>query len=270
MKASMRSMLVAALVVCPLIALTVGQASAATLKESGGSAFLAVYGNPGANGATGPVGGGLARNFGFAENLLFQACSACTIAVGEDVSLTIGGTANEVQDTEVGASLTSNKTGEGNPLSAAIQFIDFQDGTLAGYTDTYDRPSIMLVCSTKSEKGKCKTDPSFNTPAGSVKIEDVSIALGAPEKITVLQGTVWGKWENGEAKKAPCIKLELPPEGAASDQTLIQTEATGGIGAVGDKITALKGKVCLVSANNSFYKISGTVSSEPAIEIANE
>jgi hypothetical protein len=265
----LRTFLVAAVAVSALATAFVGNAFAANLVESSTSGLLAIYGTPGSNAAELPVGGGLARNFGFGQNMLFQAGNG----VGTAVAITLNNTAKtkeETGDATIGATLTANKTGANNPLGLAIQFADFQDSTLSWYSDTYDRPWLVNVCS-PAEGTKCKTDPLFNTPLGSVKIEDVSFDLGPG---TVIQGTIWGKWVNGSAKVAPCITLEAgPPENAGANQTLIVTQVSktleeAGI-KVGTKSQTIQGKFCLISANNAWYKV-GTSSSEPALTITNE
>jgi hypothetical protein len=262
----------AALAVCVFGALAVGQASAALMGSTENSPFLAVYGSPGSNGAALPVGGGLGRNFGFGENMLFQACEGCSPAVGKNLKITLKNatkTVAETKDAFIGGALLSNKTGANNPLSFGIEFADFQFNTVAGaadpsYTDTWDRPWIAEICSPASEVGKCKSDPQkeFNTPAGSVKIEDVAFNLGPG---VVVQGTVWGIWKDGTATACPTIELTNPPAGAAADQTLIETQGTE----VGTPTEKVEGTVCLVSANNDRYIVGGT-SKIPAITIKNE
>jgi hypothetical protein len=232
-----------------------GSASAATIGTTTNT-FQAIYGAPIIN-AKPPIGGGLARSFGFGENMLF---------VG---STKIFHEEKEVNSEEVfiGATLQSNETGENNPLALTIQFADFQDSTFGGvvgphYADTSDRPWIMTICAGE----KCRLDPRFTVGTPNVKIEDVSIDANG----VVFQGTVWGTWINGKAGKPtgtpPCIKLENPPAAAAADQTLFDTQ--GGI--VGNKISSISGELCLVSANNDWYRISKTVFNEPAITIENK
>jgi hypothetical protein len=269
--------LLAALAACAFGALVAGSAAGATLKEHGATeGFLAIYGKPGSNGATTiPVGGGLGRNFGFGENMLFRACETCVAAVGgppvgKTLSITLNNAAKtkeEAKDSFIGGTLMSNTTGADKPLSFAVQFTDFQNGTLAGYSDTSDRPWIGEVCPPASTT--CKTDPSFTGPAGGVKIEDVSFNLNPG---TVVQGTVWGKWINSPAAGSPpCIKLESRPTGSTASQNLIVTQsALEGIGVVvGNAAETVAGEVCLISANNNWYKIKSGEEKTPLIEIEN-
>lgn len=233
-----------------LAALGVGQASAATLI-TGATAFQAIYGSPPA--AT-PAGFGLARNFGFGANMLFRASTG---KVGENVRMGFKGFVFTTGDLYIGATLMSNKTPEGTPLGATIQFADFQNviQTFEGkkepiqkFSDTNDRPWLTNICA--PNLSKCQVDPLF---AGerSVKIESVSINLG-PGFVT--QGTVWGKWENGTSGTPPCIVFELPPVAAAADQTLIVTQTFGAYPPVGTKLTELVGRACLISANNYYFE----------------
>jgi len=266
MRTKFMSALLAAVAVAALVA-TGGSASAATLKEHAAEAFIAIYGNPGVNGATSPVGGGQGRNFGFGANLLFQAGGG----VGEALALVLPGPIEEkAGESFIGGTLMSNKTGANNPLSFGIEFVDFQEGTLAGYSDTWDRPWISEICSPGS--ATCRTDPLFATPGGSIKIEDVTIALGKPGagEMTVVQGTVWGIWENSpKAGEPPCIKLsEKPPAGAGANQNLIVTQVSTALEGAGIKVgTAVekfKGRACLTSANNYWDGAN-----KPLIEIEN-
>jgi hypothetical protein len=266
-----------------------GQASAAVLRETTSkTAFLAVYGNPGTNGTEVPVGGGLGRNFGFGANLLFEACEKCTTPVGkQNLSITLGtgeaaavATANE---SFLGGTLLSNNTGKNNPLSFAIQFADFQDSevTAAGkteatqsFSDTFDRDWTMEACAPSPAEAleKCHVDPRFTVkgggvPESTVKIENVSFVLKSTLVGTVVvQGTVWGKWLNPtKEKEAPCIALGLPTKEAGKDQTLFETQPTPGV-----EVSGVKGEVCLVSANNYWYKVNSTTAKEPQLELSNE
>jgi hypothetical protein len=238
----------------------IGSASAATISQPANT-FLAIYGKPNIN-AKEPVGGGLARNFGFGENMLFEASTA--LKIGLNILLTHEEKKLLSEDAYVGATLQSNLTGENNPLALAIQFVDLQDTTFGGvtgahYADTYDRPWIMTICAPKAEK--CRVDPRFTVGTGpDVKIEDVSIDANG----LVLQGTIWGTWVNGKAGAAPCIKLENPPASAAADQTLFDTQG----GTVGLAIAGIDGEMCLISANNDWFRI-GSAFNEPAITIEN-
>jgi len=261
MRGPIRSVLLAALALVAFAALTVGQASAATMKnETSKLALLAIYGNPGTNGATVPVGGGLGRNFGFGENMLFEASTEKKI--GKSLEITLLEKVAKAEDSYIGGTLMSNTTGENNPLSFGIQFVDFQDSTVGGvltqsYADTWDRHWISEICPTAAVK--CRVDPLFEDER-SVKIEDVSFDLGG----IVVQGTVWGKWADGKAKEPPCIVLENKPAKAAADQTLIDTQG----GVVGAAISNIAGTACLISANNDWYTVGAK--SEPAITIENK
>jgi len=218
MKRKYLSAVFAALALLAVGLTSAGAASAATLKEKEGSFFQAVYGAPACqNGFVEnakkevekpqPVGCGLGRNFGFGANLLFRASTGA--GVGENLKIEIGGVVLTAKDSYIGATLTSNRSGVNNPLSAAIQFADlqFSEGTGVGaapaFTDTFDRPWISEFCSPAAAAGKCKTDPLFETPVGSVKIEDVSFEVVIGGAINVIQGTVWGVWENGTLRPAP-------------------------------------------------------------------
>ena len=268
MRGPIRSLLLGGLAVCAFAMLTVGQASAATLKENGGGAFLAIYGSPSLSEVAGKaIGSGLGRNFGFGENLLFQACTKCTTPVGTNLNIELeGGVVAEAGDSNMEGTLTSNKTGANVPLGLTIQFVDLQKSTLAGvvtpsYSDTNDRPWITEICAPASVT--CKTDPLFTGPAGGVKIEDVSVDLGG----TVVQGTLWGIWENGTAVAPPCIKLEKPPAGAGANQNLIVTQSS--VVAVGTKVIKYSGKACLISANNNYWKLKAGEEKTPLVEIEN-
>ncbi|MGH2904967.1 MAG: hypothetical protein ACRDK7_15495 [Solirubrobacteraceae bacterium] len=262
-----------------LMAFGAVQASAATLKnETSAKALLAIYGNPGSNGeGVVPVGGGLGRNFGFGENMLFRANT--TAEIGKNLAITLGGKVAEARDSYIGGTLMSNKTGEGNPLSFVIQFSDFQANLVEGvatqsYSDTFDRPWISEICgvSEGTKTKECRIDPLFTEAqqeGRTVKIEDVAFNLGPG---IVVQGTVWGKWVNGASKKAPCIKLELPAKAVAEkspDETLSATQPVADLGA---SIEAISGEACLISANNDWYNFGTPAAdkSEPAITIKNE
>jgi hypothetical protein len=252
MRGPIRSILLAALAVCAFAALTVGQASGAVMRIKGStSGFVAIYGSPGSNTTTLPVGGGLGRNFGFGENMLFEAGPT---SPEENVEITLLGKVAKSEEAFFGGTLMSNKSGKGNPVSFSIQFSDFQKNTLAGtadpsYSDTSDRPWITEICSPEAAAKECKTDAQFEGPVekagetGGVKIENVSFNIGPG---VVVQGTVWGKWINGTSEKPPCIELKLP---AAGVPTLVDTQG----GEVGKIIETIKGKACLVSANNDYY-----------------
>jgi hypothetical protein len=279
MRGPTRSILLAALAVCGLAAATASQASAANMKENGAAeGFLAIYGSPGTNGTTVPVGGGLGRNFGFSENLLFRASTGA--GVGTNLSITIAGVMLTAKDSFLGATLMSNKTGVDAPLSFTTQFADFQFseavglGAMPTYADTFDRTWIGEICSAKALKGKCKVDPRAGTEnnqgaePGEVKIEDVSFDVVIGGATNVIQGTVWGKWIDGAAGTAPCIELHLPPSALAAltSQTLVGTQ---GATVLGKAITAISGKACLISANNNWYKIKSGEEKTPQIEIEN-
>lgn len=241
----------------------VGSASAALLGQPANTPFQAIYGNPGTNAAAIPVGGGLGRNFGFGENMLFEASTEKKI--GKNIQINHLEKEGNGEDDYIGGTLQSNKTGENNPLGFAIQFADFQDTNFGSkgphYSDTYDRPWITTICAPGAEK--CRVDPRFEVGGTKidVKIEDVSIELVG----TLVQGTIWGQWINGEKGKPPCIRLEKPPPGAGPDQTLIDTQG----GVVGLPITSITGELCLISANNDWYHITSAIFNEPAITIEN-
>jgi opacity protein-like surface antigen len=276
MRGPIRSILLAALAVCAFAAIPAVQASAATMEDEG-TAMLAIYGNPGINGASVPVGGGLGRNFGFGKNMLFQACEGCTHvpAIGKNLKIEINATVAEAKDTYIGGRLMSNKTGANNPLSFKIEFVDFQDNFLGGvatpsYADTSDRPWITEICSPAAVGEACKTDAQYtqgNKPGG-VKIENVSFALVTAGGPIVVQGTVWGLWENSsEAGKPPCITLEKPA--VATTPTLVVTQTFAGGPAIGAAATKVEGKACLISANNDWYNVKTGEVKEPAVTIAN-
>lgn len=253
MRGPLRITVLTAIAACAAGVLFAGQALGATMAGSV-STFEAIYGNPPGS-ATLPIGGGLGMNFGFGENMLFEAKEGVTNE--EKLSITLPGpVVSTATDSLIGGTLMSNKTGANTPLSFGIQFADFQNNTVNGtavpaYSDTWDRPWISEICSPASTT--CKTDPLFTGPAGEVQINDVSFNIGVTGAATAVtvQGTVWGVWSNGSATVPPCIKLNLPPTGAATDQTLVVTKAGSESGeTVGAKITAISGKACLVSANN--------------------
>ena len=268
MRGSRRIALASVLAVCALGALTVGQASGALMK-AGASNLLAIYGFPAVqNEVERPVGGGLGRNFGLGENMVFQAGNG----VGTVLKITLLGKVAEAQETIISGTLMSNRTGEGNAQSLTIQNVDFQDSTIGGenvstYSDTSDRPWISEICALNEGKKECRIDPLLTEVAAAgrtVKIEDASFVLkNAVIGNVVVQGTVWGKWVNGAAKVAPCITLEVPPAGAGANQTLTATQ-----GSAFAYITAISGQACLIAANNDWYTVGAK--SEPAITIKNE
>jgi hypothetical protein len=275
LKKRLLSLAVAALAVCAFAATSVSQASAAYMKEAGVlPGFLAVYGFPAAvNEVERPVGGGLTRGFGFGENLLFRADTLAE--VGKNLSITLEKEAkvvgmSEAKDSYLGATLLSNRTGVNNPLGVGIQFVDFQDNEALNekgekvpapsYADTWDRPWIAAICSAVAAT-KCKTDAQFApTGEGGVEIENVSFDIGPG---TVVQGTAWGKFHPGTTAKPPCISLEKAP---AAAPTLVETQGSS-VGATASKV---EGEACLISANNNYYKVSGSITKTPAIEITNE
>jgi hypothetical protein len=256
----------------------VGQASAATITSGTAKPFLAIYGYPPETAENAAkekaIGGGLGRNFGFGEDMVFQAGNGQGTALA--IVLEAGGkeiAKSEAKETILTGTLMSNKTGENNPLSFTIDDVDFQDNILTvegkatkvpSFADTFDNEWIAEICSPAAVEAKCKTDAQFtqgNKPGG-VEISNVAFNIGAPSSPTVVQGTAWGKWENGAAKKAPCISLETP---AAGNPTLVETQGA----AVGAVAKTVSGKACLISANNDWYSI-GEEKEEPAITIANE
>jgi len=231
------------------------------------SALLAIYGNPPERGAAGePIGSGWGRNFGFGENMLFEACNTvttgvCARKVGTNLDLQVGGVLFEAGDTYLGGTLMSNKTPpiewkklkHPAPLSFAIQFVDFQDSVAGGaampaYADTFDRPWIMEMCGEELiETRACVLDPRGEGVVGShlVEIQDVSFNVGPG---IVVQGTAWGVWTNGTKTTPPCIELTKPPAGFALD-TLYETQGSD----IGGAAEAFSGKACLISANNDYY-----------------
>lgn len=261
MRGPIRSILLAALAACALAATTAVQASAAVV-EAGTTAVLAIYGNPGNNGAAVPVGGGLGRNFGFGTNMLFQA-DHNVLALEEDFHFNISGEIIEVGDTYIGGTLMSNTTGSStigtetveNPVSFTIQFVDFQEGKVGAslvpwFTDTSDRPWITEIC---GELANCKVDGrQVGGQAFEVKIEDVAFSVGPG---VVVQGTVWGEWSNGTAAKPPCIKFTKAPTAALEFDELVETQGP----AVGAKPNTIGGTACLVSANNYFPPVTTVV-----------
>jgi hypothetical protein len=269
MRGPIRIAVLTALAVCGFGALA-GQASAALLGQPGNTPFQAIYGNPGTNGAaTLPVGGGLGRNFGFGENMLFRANT--TVGVGKNLAIKLGGVKIEATDSYIGGTLMSNKTGENNPLSFAVQFVDFQNSNAEGlgaapsYSDTHDRQWISEICAPGATK--CRVDPTFEVGAAgpNVKIDDVSFNVNIGGKVLVVQGTVWGTWINStKEKEAPCIEIKPKPAGAG-DETLVATQTFVGGPALGVEAEEVKGTACLISANNDWF--SGK---EPVITIKNE
>jgi hypothetical protein len=254
MRGPIRMILLAAAAACGMLMATVAQAAAATLEDTTAkSALLAVYGNPAANDEAVPVGGGLGRNFGFGANLLFQANTSAK--VGENLSFTVGGFVLESKDTFLGATVLSNKTGETeiekskheNPIGLAIQFVDFQNSTAEktaapDYADTQTRPWLAAICGSAAT---CRVDArKGGEGAHLVEVQDVSFDIGPG---AVVQGTVWGTWENGTSLTPPCIKLKTPPTELKAD-TLIETQGSS----VGSEATAVSGKACLLSANNNY------------------
>ncbi len=275
-----RKYLFALAAACALLALgigSVGQASAAEIRDEGVKApLLAIYGEPAANAAQ-PIGGGLGRNFGFGENILFEACSSaatiCSRKTGENLSLTVGGVPLVAGDTYVGGTLQSNKTPEferggvkhESPLGFTLQFSDFQDSTAGGaltaaYSDTSDRPWIVTICGSKAT---CQVGPrEGEEKAFLVKVEDVSFNVGPG---VVVQGTVWGEWVNSRKAGEPaCIKLlEKPPANAQTTfENLYETQGAN-VGAAAEKI---KGEVCVISANNNYYGTEAATQHQIVIE----
>jgi hypothetical protein len=248
MRGPTRAIVALALAACAVMALAATQASAATLEDTTiTTPLLAVYGNPGFGGATAvPVGGGLARNFGFGANMLFQADNAA-LSASENFHITLGGELLEVGDMYIGATVTSNTTGTENPLGMEIEFVDPQESKLgvasvAWYADTADRPWLTQIC---GESTSCKVDTRQTEGAAhEVKIEDAAFAFAG----FVLQGTLWGKWENGTESTPPCIKFGKAPSTALEYDELVETEGP----VIGAKPGAIAGKACLVSANNEY------------------
>ena len=279
MRGSIRGVILAALAVCAFGALTVGQASAAVIGRPLNTAFLAIYGNPGSNGTGAvPVGGGLARNFGFGENMLFEATKGKTNQVALEIEFPAIKDIFRVEESFIGGTLMSNKTGIGNPVGLTVQFVDFQHN-FAGeptkevltpvYADTSDRPWLVNICPLKEAGTECRIDPLIseaNELPRTVKIEDVSFDIGptAAASGIVVQGTVWGRWENGKAGVPPCIELLNPATAAGANQGLNVTQP---VALLGQKAPIVKGRVCLISANNDWY--SSSIAFEPEITIKN-
>jgi hypothetical protein len=277
MRGPIRKTLVAALAVCAYAALPVGSASAATIEKTVGvtkTPFQAIYGNPPAGT---PVGGGLGRNFGFGENMLFQAGNGVGVKLAMELD---NGTQWRARDSFIGGTLMSNKTPENDPLSFSIQFVDLQLSILRvgtteieipWYADTSDRPWIAEICSVEAT---ANCTPDVRVAAGNtglVKIENVSFNLGGGATPTVVQGTVWGNWANGALEKAPCITLKKPPAAVEADKLFV-TQATAGVSVVGEQLKEISGKACLISANNDWYRVGliegeALKAEEPAIVI---
>jgi hypothetical protein len=261
--------------------MVVGGASGATLKlaaEKGAAhAFVAIYGFPAVHDeAERPVGGGLGRDFSFGETMVFQAGNG----VGSLLSMTINKEVLKARDASISLQLASNHTGANVALGFQVTSADLQDTFLGAahepiYADTTDVPWIGKTCSPSIVAGKCKVDPLVGSFAGEgaepgeVKIEGVSFDVGPG---TVIQGAIWGKWINGGNFKAPCIELHLPAAlKGVSTETLYETQGA----AVGKALEAIKGKACLISANNGWYSVKAEgeekeEKEENAIEITNE
>jgi hypothetical protein len=201
--------LCAALAVFAFGTMTVGSASGANLRITKHfnklESFLAIYGYPGTGVGEMPVGAGLGLNFGFGQNMLFQG--------GPASFTTAKGVKSESCEGFIGGTLMSNNTGVEKPLSFGIEFADFQCnntsalGKASAYSDTQDQKWIAEICEPKARL--CHPEPLHTVTElerGSgeeptVKIEHVAIDVGPG---LVVQGAVWGTWENG---KPPCIKL---------------------------------------------------------------
>jgi len=220
--------------------------------------LLAIYGNPANNGEVVPVGGGLGRNFGFGENILFCA-STTHCKSSENLSINLGGAVLLAGETWIGGTLMSNKTPNvtikevvhQSPVSFAIQFVDFQENKVntasaPAYADTFDRPWITEIC---GKEASCNVDArEGGAGAHLVEIQDVSFSVNAPTEPIVVQGTVWGEWVNSTKLGEPsCIKLREPPEKLKVD-TLVETQGP----AVGTLAKEPTGKACIVSANNDY------------------
>ncbi len=266
--------------------LLVSEASAATFEWKAGKekeTLLAIYGFPPETEENvlkeKAIGGGLARNFGFGTNMLFQAA---TKVVGENIFMVVEeklekeSTELKIEscDTFLGGTLMSNKTGENQPLGLGIEFADIQCDKLGkvsapAYSDTHDQKWIVSICAPGAEK--CKLEPLHTVgelEKDNVEIEHVAINIGAPKTPLVIQGTAWGKWENGVEKTPPCIKLQKKPANATASQNLIVTQSESPAVPVGTVATNLSGKLCLISANNNWYNQAGE-KFEPEIVIAN-
>jgi hypothetical protein len=256
MRGPIRIVGLAALAVCAFAAFTVSQASAALMGRAGNTPFLAIYGNPP---AAGPVGGGLALNFGFGENMLFEADTG---VLGKNLKLELEAGGVKVAEAEskeafIGGTLMSNKTGANLPLGFAVQFVDFQRNFTGpttetpSYTDTHDRQWLTNICPTVAG-ATCKVDPLIvpGNAAGEVKIENVSFNIGPG---VVVQGTVWGNWKDGKETggvvEPPCITLKSPIAAVAAN-TLYETQGPN----VGAKaiVGGVTGEACLLSANNDW------------------
>jgi hypothetical protein len=286
--------LCAALSVFALGTMTVGSASGANavVFQLPAEPLLAIYGWPGANfiGSRGPeqterpVGQGLGRNFGFGQNMLFQAGGGSPqhAPTGRPLFFEIeaGGAKfrSEACDSFIGGTLMSNRTGVNNPLSFGIEFADFQCnrfGKIAeagekppaalvpAYADTQDQKWIAEICSPEAKK-ECKADPVIPGSEGQVKIEHVAIEIGPG---TTVQGAVYGKWKNGAAGggRPPCIELKKS-ESTEPLQNLVVTKSS--VFPVGTGVTNVGGEACLISANNDWYQQSEKT--EPEIAILNE
>src|SRR5580704_11310582 len=187
MKRKFLSALVASLALVALGLLSVGSASASTMEnKTAASALLAMYGSPEVNLEAVPGGGGLGRNFGAGENMLFQGDTAAK--VGKNLGLSVGGVALEAGDTYLGMTLMSNKTPETSPVGALAEFVDFQESKANGalvptYTDTADRGWVLSIC---GKAATCKVDArAGGAGAHLVKLEDVTFAVGKPGEMTV-------------------------------------------------------------------------------------
>jgi hypothetical protein len=250
MRGPIRMAVLAGLVLCAMVGLTFGQASGAVVRIKGSATgLLAIYGSPAVSTAQ-PIGGGLARNFGFGEDMLFKATNSVP---AEGMEITLGGVVNRSEEAYFGGTLQSNKTGANNPVGFTIEFSDLARATIGGqltalYSDTSDRPWTGTICSPEAGT-TCKVDPLVTAAPGEVKFENVALNYGPG---TVIQGTMWGKWVNGSATTPPCFSFNLPPSSAAADETLAVTQST--IFPLGTKITAIRGKACLVGANNDYYE----------------
>ncbi len=252
---------------CLLLSVGVSAASASASKledTTAKAALLAVYGSPGSNGAEVPVGGGLGRSVGLGANLLFEACEKCTTVSGKNLSITLGGVALEWADVVLGVTLLSDKTSPTSPVSLGVEFVDFQQGAIAKepvptYSDTWDRPWTGVVC---GEEAICKVDVRKGGEASRLcKLEDVGFNIGPG---TVIQGTLWCKWINGAAEKAPCIELTEPPASAETKfDALYETRGSS----VGARVEQLKGVACVVSAQNNYYSVTATELKHDAITL---
>jgi hypothetical protein len=270
--------LCAALAVFAFGAMTVS-ASGAEMKVKGAGAkeaFLAIYGYPGQSSLLAgeekerPIGGGLGRNFGFGQNMLFQAGGGKGSPLFFEIE--IGGKKFKsiACDSFIGGTLMSNQTGKNNPLSFGIEFADFQCNKFGvigaevltqSYADTQDQKWIAEICSPAAGK-ECKADPVIEGEEGQVKIEHVAIDIGPG---TTIQGAVYGKLKGGAP---PCIELKATPSKEAL-QNLVVTKGLG----VGTGVKNVGGTACLISANNDWYNqfTNGiTERTEPTIEVSNE